>query len=69
MGRERATVIHGVNNIRVEEVDRPAAGIGDALIRLMLALWTPPLNVLRTVLLEWIAQMRPAAHHGRSDGM
>ena len=29
----RATVFHGVNDIRVEEVPRPCAGPGEALIR------------------------------------
>ncbi len=32
----RATVFHGVNDIRVEEVPRPRAGIGEAVIRVTL---------------------------------
>ena len=32
----RATVFHGVNDIRVEEVARPHAGIGEAVIRVTL---------------------------------
>lgn len=32
----RATVFHGVNNIRVEEVERPRAGVGEAVIRITL---------------------------------
>ena len=32
----RATVFHGVNDIRVEEVPRPKAGPGEALIRVTL---------------------------------
>ena len=32
----RATVFHGVNDIRVEEVDRPRAGVGEAVIRITL---------------------------------
>ena len=27
----RATVFHGVNDIRVEEVERPRAGVGEAV--------------------------------------
>src|SRR6478735_4338888 len=36
MEKMLATVFHGVNDIRVEEVDRPRAGIGDAVIRITL---------------------------------
>jgi alcohol dehydrogenase len=32
----RANVFHGPNNIRVEEVPRPHAGAGDAVIRITL---------------------------------
>jgi alcohol dehydrogenase len=32
----RATVFHGVNNIAVEEVPRPHAGVGEAVIRITL---------------------------------
>jgi alcohol dehydrogenase len=32
----RATVFHGVNDIRVEEVERPRAGVGEAVIRITL---------------------------------
>ncbi len=32
----RATVFHGVNDIRVEEVERPHAGVGEAVIRVTL---------------------------------
>lgn len=34
MEKMRATVFHGVNDIRVEEVDRPRAGVSDAVIRI-----------------------------------
>lgn len=33
MEKMRATVSHGVNDIRVEEVERPGAGVGEAVIR------------------------------------
>src|SRR5687768_9733996 len=36
MEKMRATVFHGTNDIRVEEVERPRAGVGDALIRVTL---------------------------------
>jgi hypothetical protein len=36
MGKMRATVFHGVNDIRVEEVESPQAGVGQAVIRLTL---------------------------------
>lgn len=36
MERMRATVFHGKDQIRVEEVDRPRAGAGEALIRVTL---------------------------------
>jgi alcohol dehydrogenase len=32
----RANVFHGVNDIRVEEVERPRAGVGEAVIRITL---------------------------------
>ena len=32
----KATVFHGPNDIRVEEVDRPPAGVGEAVIRVTL---------------------------------
>jgi len=32
----RATVFHGVNDIRVEEVERPKAGVGEVVIRVAL---------------------------------
>jgi alcohol dehydrogenase len=36
MAKMKATVFHGKNDIRVEEVDRPTAGIGEAVIRITL---------------------------------
>jgi threonine dehydrogenase-like Zn-dependent dehydrogenase len=36
MEKMRATVFHGVNDIRVEEVERPRAGVGEAVIRITL---------------------------------
>jgi threonine dehydrogenase-like Zn-dependent dehydrogenase len=36
MRKMRATVFHGVNDIRVEEVERPHAGVGEAVIRVTL---------------------------------
>jgi len=36
MERMKANVFHGKNDIRVEEVDRPRAGVGDAVIRVTL---------------------------------
>ena len=36
MEKMRATVFHGVNDIRVEEVERPRAGVGEAVIRVTL---------------------------------
>ena len=36
MEKMKATVFHGKNNIRVEEVDRPTAGVGEAVIRVTL---------------------------------
>src|SRR5215468_8804896 len=36
MGKMRATVFHGTGDISVEEVDRPRAGVGDAVIRVTL---------------------------------
>jgi alcohol dehydrogenase len=36
MGKMRANVFHGVNDIRVEEVQRPHAGVGEAVIRITL---------------------------------
>ena len=36
MATMRATVFHGVNDIRVEEVERPRAGVGEAVIRITL---------------------------------
>jgi threonine dehydrogenase-like Zn-dependent dehydrogenase len=36
MATMRATVFHGVNDIRVEEVERPRAGVGEAVIRVTL---------------------------------
>jgi 2-desacetyl-2-hydroxyethyl bacteriochlorophyllide A dehydrogenase len=36
MTKMRATVFHGVNDIRVEEVERPQAGPGEAVIRITL---------------------------------
>lgn len=36
MGKMRANVFHGVNDIRVEEVERPRAGVGEAVIRVTL---------------------------------
>ena len=32
----KATVFHSANNIRVEEVPRPSAGVGEAVIRITL---------------------------------
>jgi len=36
MATMRATVFHGVNDIRVEEFERPVAGLGEAVIRVTL---------------------------------
>ncbi len=36
MAKMKANVFHGKNDIRVEEVDRPSAGIGEAVIRVTL---------------------------------
>lgn len=36
MATMRATVFHGVNDIRIDEVERPRAGVGDAVIRITL---------------------------------
>ena len=36
MSRMKANVFHGKNDIRVEEVERPRAGVGDAVIRVTL---------------------------------
>src|SRR5213083_1856402 len=36
MEKMRANVFHGKNDIRVEEVERPRAGIGDSLVRITL---------------------------------
>lgn len=36
MEKMRATVFHGVNDIHVEEVARPSAGVGEAMIRVTL---------------------------------
>jgi alcohol dehydrogenase len=36
MAKMRANVFHGVNDLRVEEVDRPRAGVGEAVIRITL---------------------------------
>src|SRR5436190_5223987 len=36
MEKMRANVFHGKNDIRVEEVERPRAGVGDSLVRITL---------------------------------
>ena len=36
MEKMQATVFHGVNDIRVEEVERPRASVGEAVIRVTL---------------------------------
>jgi alcohol dehydrogenase len=36
MQKMKANVFHGTNNIRVEEVPRPSAGVGEAVIRITL---------------------------------
>ena len=36
MAKMRANVFHGKDEIRVEEVERPVAGIGEAVIRITL---------------------------------
>ena len=36
MEKMKATVFHGVNDIRVDEVERPHAGVGEAVIRVTL---------------------------------
>ena len=36
MSKMKANVFHGKNDLRVEEVDRPKVGVGDALIRVTL---------------------------------
>jgi hypothetical protein len=34
MATMRATVFHGVNDIRIDEVERPRAGVGETVIPL-----------------------------------
>jgi alcohol dehydrogenase len=36
MGKMKATIFHGKNDIRVEQVERPRPGVGDAVIRITL---------------------------------
>ena len=36
MKKMKANVFHGKNDIRVEEVERPRAGVGEAVIRVTL---------------------------------
>jgi alcohol dehydrogenase len=36
MEKMKANVFHGTNNIRVEEVEKPRAGVGEAVIRVTL---------------------------------
>ena len=36
MEKMQATVFHGINDIHVEEVERPRAGVGEAVIRVTL---------------------------------
>ena len=36
MNKMKANVFHGVNDIRVEEVEKPRAGFGEAVIRVTL---------------------------------
>ena len=36
MNAMKATVFHGTNDIRIEEVERPRAGVGEAVIRVTL---------------------------------
>ena len=36
MQKMKATVFHGPNDIRVEEVPRPSVGVGEAVIRITL---------------------------------
>jgi NADPH:quinone reductase-like Zn-dependent oxidoreductase len=36
MEKMRATLFHSMNDIRVEEVERPRAGVGEAVIRVTL---------------------------------
>jgi alcohol dehydrogenase len=36
MGKMKALVFHGVNDIKVDEVPRPHAGVGEAVIRITL---------------------------------
>jgi threonine dehydrogenase-like Zn-dependent dehydrogenase len=36
MEKMKANVFHGKDNIRVEEVERPRAGVGEAVIRVTL---------------------------------
>lgn len=36
MEKMRANVFHGQGEIRVEEVERPSAGVGEAVIRVTL---------------------------------
>lgn len=41
MAMMRATIFHGVNDIRIEEVERPMAGLGEAMIRVTLTTICP----------------------------
>jgi alcohol dehydrogenase len=44
----KATVFHGPNNIRIEEVPRPKAGAGEAVIRITLTtICETDLHILR----------------------
>jgi NADPH:quinone reductase-like Zn-dependent oxidoreductase len=40
----RANVFHGPNDIRVEEVPRPSAGAGEAVIRITLTTFAAPIS-------------------------
>jgi hypothetical protein len=40
MEKMKANVFHGKNDIRVEEVERPGAGVGDALTTVLGLAWT-----------------------------
>jgi threonine dehydrogenase-like Zn-dependent dehydrogenase len=40
----KATVFHGANDVRVEEVERPHAGPGEAVIRVTLTTFAAPIS-------------------------
>ena len=60
----RATVFHGVDDIRVEEVERPRAGVGEAVIRITLTtICGTDLHILRgeyPVRTDWSSVTSPS---------